>query len=130
MASLPAIGNICPPPDRCALTYARRYALFTMVGIAGEDDLDAPPDAPRRQSESHRLSIGASLLPRAVPAPVRPGQFRNESQATWPAREKLSKDEPAAGAAQLTREIGSLPEAELQSCAIAILEAKNRLSAG
>src|ERR1700710_1287175 len=25
-----------------ALTYARRYALFAMVGIAGEDDLDAP----------------------------------------------------------------------------------------
>jgi hypothetical protein len=24
------------------LTYARRYALFTLVGIAGEDDLDAP----------------------------------------------------------------------------------------
>ena len=24
-----------------ALTYARRYALFTLVGIAGEDDLDA-----------------------------------------------------------------------------------------
>ena len=41
-----------------ALTYARRYALFTLVGIAGEDDLDAPdlvtptastsgPDKPR-----------------------------------------------------------------------------------
>jgi hypothetical protein len=32
-----------------ALTYARRYALFTLVGIAGEDDLDAPdlePAAP------------------------------------------------------------------------------------
>jgi ERF superfamily len=33
-----------------ALTYARRYALFTLVGIAGEDDLDAPdlmtPPAP------------------------------------------------------------------------------------
>ena len=30
-----------------ALTYARRYALFTLVGIAGEDDLDAPDlDAP------------------------------------------------------------------------------------
>jgi hypothetical protein len=27
---------------RFALTYARRYALFTLVGIAGEDDLDAP----------------------------------------------------------------------------------------
>src|SRR5665648_232554 len=25
-----------------ALPYARRYALFTLVGIAGEDDLDAP----------------------------------------------------------------------------------------
>src|SRR3954469_8364349 len=33
-----------PTPQRmgAALTYARRYALFTMVGIAGEDDLDAP----------------------------------------------------------------------------------------
>jgi hypothetical protein len=30
-----------------ALTYAQRYALFTLVGIAGEDDLDAPdPDGP------------------------------------------------------------------------------------
>jgi hypothetical protein len=25
-----------------ALTYARRYGLFTLVGITGEDDLDAP----------------------------------------------------------------------------------------
>src|SRR5215831_9140545 len=25
-----------------ALTYARRYALFALVGIVGEDDLDAP----------------------------------------------------------------------------------------
>src|SRR6202171_3205448 len=33
-----------PSPRRmgAALTYARRYALFTLVGIAGEDDLDAP----------------------------------------------------------------------------------------
>src|SRR6266496_1011153 len=32
-----------------ALTYARRYALFTLVGIAGEDDLDAPDlDAPSK----------------------------------------------------------------------------------
>jgi hypothetical protein len=33
-----------PIPGRlgAALTYARRYALFTLVGIAGEDDLDAP----------------------------------------------------------------------------------------
>jgi hypothetical protein len=25
-----------------ALTYARRYALFALVGIAGKEDLDAP----------------------------------------------------------------------------------------
>ncbi len=38
-----------------ALTYARRYALFTLVGIAGEDDLDAPdliaPMAPPSKAE-------------------------------------------------------------------------------
>jgi len=40
---------VCPISDiasaqrmGAALTYARRYALFTLVGIAGEDDLDAP----------------------------------------------------------------------------------------
>ena len=38
-----------------ALTYARRYALFTLVGIAGEDDLDAPDlisSAPPRDRSS------------------------------------------------------------------------------
>jgi hypothetical protein len=37
-----------------ALTYARRYALFTLVGIAGEDDLDAPDlIAPSPQTAVH-----------------------------------------------------------------------------
>src|SRR6478672_9627117 len=35
-----------------ALTYARRYALFTLVGIAGEDDLDAP-GLPSLVSDGH-----------------------------------------------------------------------------
>ncbi|MFY9900182.1 MAG: ERF family protein [Xanthobacteraceae bacterium] len=38
-----------------ALTYARRYGLFTLVGIAGEDDLDAPdliaPTTPAPKTE-------------------------------------------------------------------------------
>src|ERR1700758_5124238 len=34
-----------------ALTYARRYALFTLAGIAGEDDLDAP-DLPISMNEN------------------------------------------------------------------------------
>src|SRR6202167_464171 len=38
-----AISETQVPHRRGApLTYARRYALFTLVGIAGEDDLDAP----------------------------------------------------------------------------------------
>ena len=43
-----------------ALTYARRYALFTLVGIAGEDDLDAPdlivptPALPRKPRPEKR----------------------------------------------------------------------------
>ena len=35
-----------------ALTYARRYALFTLVGIAGEDDVDAPDLLPPEQQTS------------------------------------------------------------------------------
>src|SRR5216117_2102940 len=38
-----AVGETANPQRMgAALTYARRYALFTLVGIAGEDDLDAP----------------------------------------------------------------------------------------
>src|SRR6478672_6346168 len=38
-----SIAEIASPHRMgAALTYARRYALFTLVGIAGEDDLDAP----------------------------------------------------------------------------------------
>src|SRR5215207_9331835 len=38
----PVSDTIAPHRMGAALTYARRYALFTLVGIAGEDDLDAP----------------------------------------------------------------------------------------
>ena len=37
--------NTNPQRMGASLTYARRYALFTLVGIAGEDDLDARPVA-------------------------------------------------------------------------------------
>jgi len=51
-----------------ALTYARRYALFTLVGIAGEDDLDAPDlsapikgtsgsEEPRPTGDGNRLTL-------------------------------------------------------------------------
>src|SRR5260370_16200860 len=38
----PIAEMVSPQRMGAALTYARRYALFTLVGIAGEDDLDAP----------------------------------------------------------------------------------------
>jgi len=38
----PVRDTSAPHRMGAALTYARRYALFTLVGIAGEDDLDAP----------------------------------------------------------------------------------------
>src|SRR6202142_996932 len=75
---------VCPvsetsAPQRmgAALTYARRYALFTLVGIAGEDDLDAPDletvpgtkaDPPNgsagQASNGHAHPTGASGNPR------------------------------------------------------------------
>src|ERR1700689_645910 len=47
----PVAHTATPRRMGAALTYARRYALFTLVGIAGEDDLDAPDIAsPQQQS--------------------------------------------------------------------------------
>jgi len=46
-----------------ALTYARRYALFTLVGIAGEDDVDAPDlITPRQQSSESERPKGNGTL--------------------------------------------------------------------
>jgi hypothetical protein len=45
-------------------TYARRYALFTLVGIAGEDDLDAP-DLPTPAAKPADLAEGEGRQPRA-----------------------------------------------------------------
>jgi hypothetical protein len=113
-----------------ALTYARRYALFTMVGIAGEDDLDAPDlinDPPRGdKTPEARLAPNSGV----EPAPNRASQFRTGNPTTPPLREKLGADDSAALLAQLIQDIETLSQDEdLQSRAIAILKAKNRLSA-
>src|SRR6202030_1431857 len=60
-----------------ALTYARRYALFTLVGIAGEDDIDSPDlTAPRPgglETQKHEpnpkshLNGGRSAAPGPIP---------------------------------------------------------------
>ena len=72
-----------------ALTYARRYALFTLVGIAGEDDLDAPDlgAAPKPAAELPG--------PRPIMASKRMGKH---ASATAGALSKLSKDCPRSTA--------------------------------
>src|ERR1019366_2718214 len=67
-----------------ALTYARRYALFTMVGIAGEDDLDAPPEVTTEQAEGYKALIPA-LLPIASVC-RRTGQATPETGPRLPSR--------------------------------------------
>jgi ERF superfamily len=65
-----------------ALSYARRYALFALVGIAGEDDLDAPdllvepspaivvPARPDRDIQSGRKPPNVSIHKPQQPRPV------------------------------------------------------------
>jgi ERF superfamily protein len=112
-----------------ALTYARRYALFTMVGIAGEDDLDAPDVTSDRPEGTNTLKAGLAPNCSSAAAPVSASPFSNSSPRVPPVGKKLNAEESAAIRAQLILEIESLPEDDLQPRAIAILKAKNRLSA-
>jgi ERF superfamily len=112
-----------------ALTYARRYALFTMVGIAGEDDLDAPSDVTHNLAEGHKAIASGAFTPGVVPTSVSPAQPRTGNQTIPPVRENFSAEESAAVRAQLILEIETLPGDDLQAHAIAILKSKNRLSA-
>jgi ERF superfamily len=109
-----------------ALTYARRYALFTMVGIAGEDDLDAPDIANERPKEDRAAE---DLAPRNGLAPNPADASRSRTRTEPPHQEKLSAEASAAARVQLIQEIQTLPAGELQPRAIAILKAKNRLPA-
>jgi hypothetical protein len=64
-SDLPVCSGTETVPHRVgtALTYARRYALFALVGIAGEDDLDAPDTplpAPVSSSPIRRMAHGAN----------------------------------------------------------------------
>jgi hypothetical protein len=111
-----------------ALTYARRYALFTMVGIAGEDDLDAPPDVTSESAEGHKAAdVGVTRNPGPAPVPISAGQSQTAKASA--VHQKLSAEESAAIRTQLIRDIETLPEVDLQPRAIGILKAKNRLSA-
>jgi ERF superfamily len=68
-----AVSDTATPQRMGAsLTYARRYALFTLVGIAGEDDIDAPDfkapmppasAAAKPAPNRHGLLNGGQIIP-------------------------------------------------------------------
>jgi hypothetical protein len=130
---------VCPiaetaNPQRmgAALTYARRYALFTLVGIAGEDDLDAPDlcDGPLSASAS---ALGASARqthdqPGRSPRTPGNGHDRTHLNRAHPAL--LDADQSSALRGRLVLEIASIPSADLAAAwAREALAAKNSLTA-
>jgi hypothetical protein len=65
-----AVSDISAPHRMgAALTYARRYALFAMVGIAGEDDVDAP-ELLQAQPPGAPLGLGRPERPQRTPGAV------------------------------------------------------------
>src|SRR6266702_3277530 len=115
---------VCPiaetaNPQRmgAALTYARRYALFTLVGIAGEDDLDAPDlcDGPLSPSPS---AVDRSFKPMDYQSRVPPrtpgdgharGGLKGENRVT------LDPEQSAALREKLLTELGNIASADLAS---------------
>jgi hypothetical protein len=106
-----------------ALTYARRYALFTLVGIAGEDDLDAP--------DLCMPSPVAGPSAAGLPSPWQPrgnGKARGAAKPTSPVI--LPVDESAALRDQLLGEVAALESQESATkWARDALRAKNSLTA-
>src|SRR5262245_58427426 len=114
-----------------ALTYARRYALFTLVGIAGEDDLDAPDlcDGP--------LSLLPSTVDRPKPKgdqpqmpPRIPGNGHGRDDRKSKPAVTLDPEQSAALREKLLSELNNITSADLAATwARGVLGAKNSLTA-
>jgi ERF superfamily len=87
------VGETAAPHKMgAALTYARRYALFTLVGIAGEDDLDAPdlPVVHTTESGAPDVSHPARINGGAKPAATSSAPaVRNGSRRKLPASKPI-----------------------------------------
>src|SRR5258707_5238800 len=139
---------VCPvsetaSPHRmgAALTYARRYALFTLVGIAGEDDLDAPDlnsgmgDLPRasRLNESGQEPVRLELPTNAtvsgsVPSGPPPSDYGRRKQVR-PPRVVLPADDSMALRGKLLSELVNFTDSDaLTIWAQRILALKNQLT--
>jgi hypothetical protein len=110
-----------------ALTYARRYALFTLVGIAGEDDVDAPDlTAPTPETEKPKIKTGGQQ----IHSDRRASRRSTNRSAPTSQRAELSVTLSASLSAELRREIEALTSADDAALwAYRRLAAKNQLSA-
>ncbi len=131
---------VCPVGDTsaphkmgAALTYARRYALFTLVGIAGEDDLDAP-DLPGIKLDSGTAgpSDPAKMNGHAVATATHPSPSRRRGpyRQLRPSAPILDAEASAALRDKLTTEIATLGAADVAiEWARHSIAAKNTLTA-
>src|SRR5262245_23900763 len=130
---------VCPIADTAspqrmgaALTYARRYALFTLVGIAGEDDLDAPDvcaTVPTAGSVAERGTTTTEFPAGLRPSPQMQGNGRI-SRAAKPPVPPLSPEESAALRDRLMAEIAAFQSQDrITHWAREAIAAKNRLTA-
>jgi hypothetical protein len=115
-----------------ALTYARRYSLFTLVGIAGEDDLDAPdltdpaPETGKPAINSKSSGNGGQHVGSARPA----GRSAGNKPASALPQPELSTALSASLRIELLRQIDGLNSTdEAALWAQRRLVAKNQLSA-
>ncbi|SDJ63436.1 MULTISPECIES: ERF family protein [Bradyrhizobium] len=120
---------ICPTSETAnphrmgaALSYARRYALFALVGIAGEDDLDAP-DLLVEPSPAINLPVGVIRAGESSRNPPS-GSLHKPSKAAV-----LASEASAALRERLITEINALKdEDDLALWAHRRLPAKNTLT--
>ena len=128
----PIAETLRPHRMGAALTYARRYALFTLVGIAGEDDVDAPdlneptPETDKRKITSKTDGNGS----RQSTSNRLRGRGRPKKSATVSLQPELSIALSASLRTELLHEIEGLSTADdAVVWAQRRLVAKNQLSA-
>ena len=124
------IGDLASPQRMgAALTYARRYALFTLVGIAGEDDLDAPDlGQPRAPEPGARIEPNGQSEPRGYAATGPANGSRGRRRPSTP-KQLLQPDASAVLREQLLIELAAIATAdEAAMWAQRKLPAKNTLT--
>jgi ERF superfamily len=113
-----------------ALTYARRYALFTLVGIAGEDDLDAPDLSGQPIEASGKVgngSVNGKLNGSGGDQPL--GSFAKSRKSWSPPKQLLDPDKSAVLRDRLLNELEDITDPEAATAwAQRSLVAKNTLT--